>query len=274
MLIRICFIVTFSFWNKFIVFKIRIALIISVILLLPYHTTAHDHSSSTSLTKVNWSFKSPFSTFNRADLQRGFQVYKEVCSACHGIKYIAFRNLKALGYNEAEIKALAALSEVTDGPNQEGKMFQRPALPKDHFPSPFPNEQAARAANNGALPPDLSLIVKARVGGPDYIYSLLTGYVKPLNNIHIDEGRHYNNAFPGNQIAMPQPLKDDQVTYKDGTKATIEQMAKDVTTFLAFTAEPELEERRQLGVKVLLYLIIMTGIFYAAKRRIWKNIKH
>lgn len=223
---------------------------------------------------IEWSFKKPFGTFKREDLQRGYQVYKEVCSACHSLKRVAFRNLSALGFNEAEIKALAAMSTVQDGPDNEGKMFERPGLPKDHFPSPFPNENAARAANNGALPVDLSLVVKAREGGVNYIYHLLTGFVTPPKDVHVDKGRYYNEAFHGNQIAMPPPLHPDQVTFSDGTPATVAQMAHDVTTFLAWAAEPELESRKQLGVKVMLYLFVMTLIFARAKRRIWKNIKH
>jgi ubiquinol-cytochrome c reductase cytochrome c1 subunit len=222
---------------------------------------------------VNWSFQSLFGTFKRDQLQRGYQVYKEVCSACHGMKRVAYRNLRSLGFSEGEIKALAADYKVTDGPNNEGQMFERSALPKDHFVSPFANDNAARAANNGALPPDLSLIVKAREGGVNYIYGLLTGYQTPPSGFQIDAGKHYNVAFPGHLISMAQPLHDGHVTYSDGTHSTIDQMAQDVITFLAWASEPELEERKQLGFKVLLYLAFMTSLFCVAMRRVWSKIK-
>jgi ubiquinol-cytochrome c reductase cytochrome c1 subunit len=215
-----------------------------------------------------------FGTFDRAQLQRGYQVYKEVCAACHGVKRIAYRNLSALGFSENEIKALAAASEIEDGFDDEGKPFKRPGLPKDHLAEPFPNEKAARAANNGSLPPDLSLMVKARVGGANYLHALLTGYVKPPAGVHVDEGRHYNAYFPGHQIAMPAPLHAHGVTYSDGKEATIDQMARDVVTFLAWTSEPEMENRKQTGVKVFLYLLFMTIVFYATMRRIWRPVKH
>lgn len=223
--------------------------------------------------KVKWTFSSIFGVFKRDQLQRGYQVYKEVCSACHGVKRISYRNLNALGFSEAAIKALAAEHMIQDGPNSEGKMFDRPALPKDPMNGPFPNDNAARAANNGAFPPDLSLIVKARVGGADYLHALLTGYTKPPAGKTIDASRHYNTYFPGNEISMAPPLRDGQVTYSDGTPATIDQMSKDVVTFLAWVAEPEMEARKQLGVKVFLYMLLMTGLFYATMRRIWSNIK-
>lgn len=223
--------------------------------------------------KVDWTFSSLFGVFKRDQLQRGFQVYKEVCAACHGIKRVSYRNLNALGFSEAAIKALAAERMVQDGPNTEGKMFERPALPKDAMAGPFPNDNAARAANNGSLPPDLSLIVKARVGGANYIHALLTGYVKPPAGKTIDAGRYYNAYFPGHEISMAPPLRDGQVTYSDGTVASVDQMSKDVVTFLAWAAEPEMEARKQLGVKVFLYLLLMTGLFYATMRRIWRGVK-
>ncbi|MDP3371712.1 MAG: cytochrome c1 [Candidatus Paracaedibacteraceae bacterium] len=232
-----------------------------------------DQHAVISFPKNDWTFSGLFGTFKRDQLQRGFQVYKEVCSACHGLKRIAFRNFNSLGFSEAEIKSLAAQYIMQDGPNGEGKMFDRPGLPKDLLISPFPNDNAARAANNGALPPDLSLIVKARVGGPDYVYALLTGYVKPPTTVHLESGRHYNAYFPGNQLSMAQPLHDAQVIYADGTKATVEQMSKDVVSFLSWAAEPEMEERKQLGIKVFLYLLLTTGLFYATMRRIWARVK-
>ncbi len=242
------------------------------------HTFIHDAYADEAhhvpiLPNVNWTFSSLFGVFKRDQLQRGYQVYKEVCAACHGIKRVSYRNLNALGFSEAAIKVLAAERMVQDGPNAEGKMFDRPALPKDPMAGPFPNDNAARAANNGSLPPDLSLIVKARVGGADYIHALLTGYVKPPAGKTIDAGRHYNAYFPGHEISMAPPLRDGQVTYSDGTVATVDQMSKDVVTFLAWAAEPEMEARKQLGVKVFLYLLLMTGLFYATMRRIWRGVK-
>ncbi len=230
--------------------------------------------------KQNWSFGGPFGTYDRAELQRGYQVYKEVCAACHAMKYVAFRNLAdpgSLGFTAAEVKALAATFQVTDGPNDSGEMFQRPGLPQDKFPSPFPNEKAARAANGGAYPVDLSLVAKARghgeTGGPDYIRALLTGYEQPPTGFHLGEGLHFNKYFPGQQIAMPMPLNPDQVTYADGTKATVEQMAHDVSAFLMWAAEPKLEDRKRLGFKVMIFLLIMTGLFIAAKKRVWADLK-
>ncbi len=223
--------------------------------------------------KQNWSFNGPFGTFKRDELQRGFQVYKEVCSACHSLKHIRFRDLKGIGFKEVEIKALAAEYEVTDGPNADGQMFQRKALPSDVIPGPFPNDNAARAANNGALPPDQSLLVKAREGGADHIHAIMMGYVEPPEGVKVDPGRHYNEYFPGGQISMAKPLTDGQVTYADGTNATVEQMSHDVAAFLAWTAEPEMEARKQMGVKVLAYLLFMTVMFYLTMRRIWRDVK-
>ncbi len=219
-----------------------------------------------------WSFNGPFGTFDRGELQRGYQVYKEVCAACHAMKYVAFRNLRDIGFNEAEIKALAASFEVDGGLNDSGEAFRRAGLPSDKFPSPFPNEKAARAANGGAYPLDLSLIAKARAQGPDYLAALLSGYKVPPAGVTVGEGLHYNEYFPGHQIAMPQPLNADQVTYADGTKATVEQMAHDVSAFLMWAAEPKLEERKRLGLKVIIFLIVLTGLFFAAKKRIWRDL--
>ena len=232
------------------------------------------------IPKQHWSFDGPFGTYDRAALQRGFQVYKEVCSACHSMSLVHYRDLGppgingtgGIGFSADEVKALAAEVEVTDGPNDQGEMFQRPGKPADRFKAPFPNDNAARASNNGALPPDLSLMAKARKGGPNYIYAVLTGYTDPPPGVQVMEGMHYNKAFPGHQIAMPPPLNPDQVTYADGTKATVEQMAHDVSTFLNWTAEPELEARKRLGVKVILFLILLSGLLYIAKRKIWAAV--
>jgi ubiquinol-cytochrome c reductase cytochrome c1 subunit len=217
----------------------------------------------------NWSFDGMFGTFDRAAAQRGLQVYREVCSTCHSLKYIAVRNLAELGYSEDEVKAIAAQYQITDGPDDQGEMYQRPGKPTDTFPPPFPNEQAARAANGGALPPDLSLITKARAGGADYVYSLLQGYREPPAGEAGPEGTHYNAYFPSHWIAMPSPLDHGLVSYADGTEATVEQMAADVTNFLAWAAEPTLEVRKQSGLKILLFLIVLTALFYATKRKVW-----
>ena len=217
-----------------------------------------------------WSFEGVFGSYDQAALQRGYQVYKEVCSACHPVKHLYYRDLTDLGYSEDQVKGIAAQFQVTDGPNDQGEMYQRPGKPSDPIPGPFPNDQAARAANNGALPPDQSLIVKQREGGPDYVYAIATGYKDAPAGVKLNPNMYYNEYFPGHQIAMPPPLTaDGQVTYADGTKATIPQMAHDVTTFLAWAAEPNLNERHRMGAKVILFLVIAAGIFYAAKRKIW-----
>jgi len=236
-------------------------------------------AEGTALPEREWSWtgsveKTFFGKFDRAQLQRGLQVYTTVCASCHALSFVAYRNLGALGYSEDEIKAFAATHEVEDGPNDQGEMFMRPALPSDRFVSPYPNELASRAANNGAYPPDLSLMVKARKNGANYTYAMLTGYAEAPANYELMEGMAYHEYFPGNQIAMPQPLYGDDVEYADGTEATIEQEAADVTAFLAWAAEPELEARRSMGIKVLIFLIILTGMLIAVKRRIWSNVKH
>ena len=220
-----------------------------------------------------WPFEGVFGTYDTAASQRGFQVYKEVCSVCHAVKHLAFRNLEEIGYTEDQVKGIAAQYQVTDGPNDEGQMFQRPARPSDPIPGPFPNDQAARAANNGALPPDLSLITKAREGGPDYVYAILTGFKDPPAGFKVNEGMYYNQYFAGHQIKMPPPLSQtDQLKYADGTQATVPQMSHDVVSFLSWAAEPNLNERHRIGFKVILFLIIATGVFYAAKRKIWSRI--
>jgi ubiquinol-cytochrome c reductase cytochrome c1 subunit len=220
-----------------------------------------------------WSFYGVFGTFDRAAAQRGFQVYKEVCSACHPVKHLFYRDLTEIGYSEDEVKAIAATYQVTDGPNDQGEMFQRPGRPSDRFVPPFPNDQAARAANNGALPPDLSMIVKAREGGPDYVYALLNGFKDPPPaDFKLLEGRYYNEYFPGHQIGMPPPLSEGAVTFADGTPSSVPQMAHDVVTFLQWAAEPSLEARHRTGFKVLLFLIVGVGVFYAAKRKIWAAV--
>lgn len=227
---------------------------------------------------VSFSFDGPFGKFDRQQLQRGFQVYKEVCAACHGINLVAFRNLADLGYEEAEIKAIANqwAIEVPEINPDTGEPSTRKAIPADRFPDPYPNEVAARAANNNAAPPDLSLITKARHNGPAYVYSLLTGYQKPPANLP-PEARpgpnlHYNPYFPNLNLAMPPPIAaDGQVTYADGTAATRDQMAKDVSAFLHWTAEPNLESRHRTGIAVLLFLLFATVLAYMAYQNIWHS---
>ena len=223
---------------------------------------------------AGFSFASLFGTVDRASAQRGFQVYKEVCSNCHSMRLLSYRNLLELGLSEAEVRAIAATFEVTDGPNDEGVMFQRPARLSDRFRRPHANDAAARLANNGALPPDLSVITKARHDGANYIYSLLTGYgQEPPAGVMVGDGMNWNPYFPGGQIAMGQVLNDDQVEYADGTNATAEQMARDVTTFLAWAAEPEMEARRQMGIRVLIFLAIAGFLAYGVKKKIWADLK-
>jgi len=221
---------------------------------------------------VDWSFNGVFGTFDRASLQRGFQVYKQVCAACHGLNRLAYRNLAALGYNEGEIKAFAAEATVMDGPNDEGEMYERPGRPADHFKSPFANEEAARYANNGALPPDLSLITRARMDGPNYVHALMTGYREPPAGFTVNPGMHYNAYFAGHQIAMPAPLSEGVVTFEDGTNATVDQMAQDVATFLTWAGDPTMEIRKQTGLKVLIFLSVFSVLMYLTKRKIWKDL--
>ena len=221
--------------------------------------------------KQDWSFNGIFGTFDRAQLQRGFQVYQDVCSACHGLYHLSYRDLAQLGFSEDEVKAIAAQKEVPDT-DDEGQPKTRQARPADKFVAPFPNEKAARAANNGAYPPDLSLVVKAREYGPDYVVAILTGYAEPPADFHLQNGMQYNKYFPGHQIAMPPPLSDGLVTFSDNTPSTVPQMAHDVAAFLTWAAEPNLEVRHRTGIKVMLFLFAATLIFFAAKRRIWAEV--
>ena len=225
------------------------------------------------LRQADWSFSGPFGTFDKASMQRGFQAYTEVCAGCHSMNYIAFRNLADLGYNEAEIKAIAAEYEVVDGPNDEGEMFTRNGIPADRIPAPYPNELAARAANNGAYPPDLSLIVKARANGADYLYSLLTSYEDAPAGTAVPEGMYYNAAYSGHMIAMPQPLYGDDVEYADGADTSMDAVAKDLVNFMAWTAEPALEERKRTGVAVMIFLVLLSGLSFGAMRFIWADVK-
>ena len=228
------------------------------------------------LKHQEWSFDGMFGRFDRQQLQRGFQVYREVCSSCHSLDYIAFRNLEAIGYSEDQTKVLASEYTIEDCCDDQGDAFDRPALPSDYIPNPYPNEQFARASNNGALPPDLSLMTKARHGGPDYLFSLITGYEDAPADMEAEmmDGMYYNAIFSGNQIAMAEQLFDDLIEYSDGTPATTEQMAKDVASFLHWAAEPKLEVRKQTGVRVLLFTFVFTVIAYFLKRRIWADVEH
>ncbi len=226
--------------------------------------------------KTDWSFKGLFGKFDRASLQRGFQVYTEVCASCHSMKYVSYRNLAEKGgpeFTEAQAKAIAASFEVTDGPNADGEMFTRPGKLSDKFVMPYENVKAAQAANGGAYPPDMSVLVKARGGGVDYIYSLLQGYEDPPAEVTLDDGVYYNKYMYGNKIKMSNQLSDGLVEYSDGTLSTVEQMSKDVTTFLMWTAEPHLETRHQMGFKAIIYLIILTVLVYYSMKRIWSRIE-
>lgn len=220
----------------------------------------------------SWPHDGPFGTYDKAALQRGLQVYTEVCAGCHGLRLLAYRNLVEIGWSEAEAKAYAAEYEVEDGPDGEGEMFMRPAILADRFVLPFANENAARAANDGALPPDLSLIVKARVGREDYLYAILTGYGEAPEGVELSDGMSYNPFFPGRRIAMPPPLSEDGVEYADGSAATVVRQARDVTQFLTWAAEPKLDERHNLGFKVMLFLILITILLYFVKRRVWSDV--
>ncbi len=235
-------------------------------------TDGHAAGDADAPMSISWSHGGVFGTYDRSAVQRGLQVYRDVCAGCHGLKYIAFRNLLEIGLSEDQAKAIAAEYTVMDGPNDEGEMFERSGKLSDYMPSPFDNEKAARASNNGAFPPDLSLIVKARPGGENYIYSLLVGYAEAPDGVELGDGMSYNPYFPGHQIAMAPPIEDEAVEYADGTAPSKEQIAKDVVTFLAWTAEPTLEARKQMGVKVVLYLIILTIVLYMVKRKVWSDV--
>jgi ubiquinol-cytochrome c reductase cytochrome c1 subunit len=247
--------------------RVGVMLLVGVI-----SSSAWGAGGDVTLKTRDWSFSGPFGTFDKAAMQRGFQVYNEVCAGCHSMKLIAFRNFADLGYNQAEIKALAAQYEVQDGPNDDGEMFMRPAIPADRMPSPYANDNAARAGNNGALPPDLSLIAKARPNGPNYLYSLLSSYGNAPNDKEIPDGMYYNAAYPGHLIAMPQPLYGDDVEYSDGAATSIEALSADLTQFLMWAAEPKMEVRKRTGVAAVFFLGIFVIFSYLAKRRIWADV--
>lgn len=268
----------------------RIALGVGLAALLGFASTASaDKVSSLPALPpkdMTWSFDGPFGHYDRAALQRGFQVYKEVCSACHSLNRVAFHTLSddgGPGFTPEQVKAIAAGYKIPDEPNDQnkgqlydssGNRVTRAGAISDFFPPPFPNEFAARAANNGALPPDLSVIVKARAGGPSYVFSILTGFgQKPPANFTVLPNKYYNPYFEGRNISMPPPLTDGSVTYSDGTKATVEQEAQDIVTFLSWAAEPKMEERKALGFGVIAFLVLLAGLLYLSYRRIWHD-KH
>ncbi|WP_310621322.1 cytochrome c1 [Flexibacterium corallicola] len=247
--------------------------------------------------RQSWSFGGIFGQYDKSQLQRGFQVYQEVCSSCHSLNYVSFRNLSQAGgpgFSEDEVKALAAEYMVEDGPDPEGDMFEREGKPFDHFPAPFANEQAARASNGGAYPPDLSLMAKARAvtrgfplfvfdiftvyaeNGPDYLYGLLTGYKDEApHGEEVPEGQYYNpNYMSGHFISMAPPLSDELVEYEDGTPMTVDQYARDISAFLMWTAEPKLDQRKSLGLGVMLFLILFASLLYFTKRKIWRDVEH
>src|SRR3990172_1055014 len=239
--------------------------------------TQANNNHAPEIARQTWSFTPPFGTFDNAQLQRGFQVYKEVCASCHSMRLLSYRNLGEPGGPEVSTKGvekIASKVQVTDGPNEKGEMFQRPPQPSDRFRSPFANDQLARLANNGALPPDLSVMAKARPGGPDYIYALLTGYHPAPQGFELAQGMHYNEAFPGHQIAMPPLLSDGVIAYPDGTKPTVDNYARDVSAYLMWAAEPKLEERHKTGARVMIFLIVFVVIMYLAKRTVWARLKH
>tara|TARA_B100000029_G_scaffold403496_1_gene403298 strand:- start:1058 stop:1846 length:789 start_codon:yes stop_codon:yes gene_type:complete len=256
---------TYIFKNNF---------IISFFLLFLFYTF-NLYGSDTKLTKVDWSFEGITGKFDRSSLQRGYQVYNEVCSSCHSMRLLSYRNLGEKGgpeFSLEQVKAIASNFEIQDGPNEEGEMFTRPGRPSDKFILPYPNVQAASAANGGAYPPDMSVLVKARKGGANYIYSLLMGYDEPPVDFKLEEGVHYNKYMNGNKIKMAKPLAEGLIIYADGTNATEAQMAKDVTTFLAWAAEPHLEARHKTGVRVIIFLIVLTILVYFSMKRLWLRI--
>ena len=270
-----------------------IALAVGGMLMLGVADNARAAEGAPTPPSLKWSFAGPLGKFDQGQLQRGLKVYKEVCAACHGLSFVAFRNLAdpgGPGYSPAQAAAFASEYKVKDGPDDKGEMFERNGRPADYFPSPYPNEQAARASNGGAYPPDLSLIAKARgyergfpqfvfdaftqfqEKGPNYLDALLQGYEdKAPAGFALPEGSYYNKFFPGHAIKMPKPLSDGQVTYDDGSPATVQQYAKDVSAFLMWTAEPHLEARKRLGLQVMIFLIVLSGLLYFTKKKVWAD---
>ena len=248
--------------------------IILIIFIFTVSFSVYSEETNTNYAKTNWSFKGIFGTFDRASLQRGYQVYQEVCSGCHSVQHLSYRNLSEKGgpeFSVEETKAIAAQFEVEDGPNSDGEMFMRPGRLSDKFVKPYPNVEASKTANGGAYPPDMSVLVKARKGGADYIYSLLLGYEEAPTGFELDEGVYYNKYMSGNKIKMSAPLADGLVEYSDGTLSTTAQMAKDVTTFLVWVAEPHLESQHRVGFKAIIYLIILLTLVYMSKQKVWSR---
>jgi len=245
-----------------------------IIFFIGFSNLAYSEENKVEFLKNNWSFEGVFGTFDRASLQRGYQVYQEVCSGCHSVKHLSYRNLSEKGgpeFSLEESKAIAAQFEITDGPNEDGEMFTRPARLSDKFVSPFPNVKAAAAANDGAYPPDMSVLAKARKGGADYIYSLLMGYEEAPAGYELDDGVYYNKYMPGYKIKMAEPILDGIVEYADGTETTKAQISKDVTTFLVWAADPHLEARHRMGFKVFFFLIILLTLVYLSKQKVWSR---
>lgn len=268
------------------------ALLIAALVSPVLASAGHAEAEKKSAKPIDFSFEGPFGSFDKAQLQRGYKVYKEVCSTCHSMKFVAFRNLAdkgGPGFSEEEVKALAASFKIKDFNNQ-GESVERAGLPSDYFPSPFANDDAAKAANGGAMPPDLSLITKSRegwtgtfnqlvygIGGPQYVYSLLTGYETAPADLARDmpAGKSYNPYFAGGPyIGMPLAgtLSDGSVTFDDGAPNKVDDMARDVAAFLAWTAEPKMEERKQTGLSVLIYMLILAGLLYAVKKKVWAKL--
>ncbi|WP_372928383.1 cytochrome c1 [Methyloceanibacter sp.] len=232
-------------------------------------------AEGTKIEAQDWSFAPPFGRFDKGQLQRGYKVYQYVCANCHSARLLSYRNLGepgGPGFSHEAVEALASQVQITDGPDDTGQMYQRPGVPSDRFRSPYANDAAARAANNGALPPDLSVMAKARAGGPDYLYALLTGYGTAPSDMKMSQGMQYNTAFPGHQIAMPNPLVEGVVEYTDGTKPTPDNYAKDVSAFLMWAAEPKLEERYKVGARIMIFLLVFAVIMYLSKRAVWARL--
>ncbi len=263
---------------------LRKAVVLAAALALTTGGAALASGAAKEPREIAYSFQGPFGTYDQAQLQRGYKVYREVCSACHAMKMLSFRNLGDQGgpfylhgvkpNDNPYVKAIAADYQVDDIDSETGDVIQRPATTADHFPSPFPNEAAAKASNGGALPPDLSVIAKAREGGPAYIASLLSGYENAPADVKVAPGQHYNPYMAGHLLAMPPPLKDGLVTFDDGTPSTVEQEAKDVSAFLMWAAEPKLDQRKQMGFAVMVYLVLFAALLYVSYRRVWRNESH
>jgi ubiquinol-cytochrome c reductase cytochrome b/c1 subunit len=257
--------------------------------------SAHAQEEAATPPMQHWSFAGPFGQYDPEQLQRGFKIYREVCSNCHSLNLLSFRNLAEPGgpdFTAAQAAAIAATFQVTDGPNDKGQMFQRPGKISDNFPPPFPNVEAARAALGGGAPPDMSTLAKARTydegfpwfiidaftmyqeQGPDYIHAIINGYVKPPAGSTLPPGTYYNEYFPGHAIKMPQPLHAGQVKYTDGTPETLDQYGRDVAAFLMWASEPKLDERKELGFQVMIFLIVFTGLLYFTKKKIWHEVEH